>query len=85
MPIWELHNEELRCIKPLLSLAIVTVVVITEHRKTFFLIHPNEALCFASVSNTDMEEGWTVGDKGTTTTFFFFFEHTKKNQDDKRE
>jgi len=57
--------------------ALVTVVVITEHRKkkTFFLIHLNDVLCFASVPWTEMEEGWIVGNirQGNHHSSFFFF------------
>lgn len=69
----------------------ISVVVITEHRKSFFLIHPNEVLCFASVLSTEMEEGWIVGNirqgnrHSSFLFFFFFIKHTKKNEDDKRE
>lgn len=64
---------------------------VTGRGETFFLIHPNDVLCFASVPSTEMEEGVDCGKyktRGTTTHPFFslfFIKHTKKNKDDKRE
>lgn len=46
----------------------------------------NDALCFASVLSTEMEEGWIVGNvrQGNHHSFFFYQTH-KENKDDKRE
>lgn len=56
-------NEKLRCIKPLPSLTLALPAIITNYRKTYSLMHPNDVLCFATVLSTEMEEGRILGNK----------------------
>lgn len=66
----------MRCIKPLLSLALVTVVIV-EHRKNIFSDTPKRCSVFCISAEhrhggeVDCGEGGGIEDKGTTTHPFF--------------
>lgn len=78
---WELHNEKLRCIKPLLSLAFVTAVVATELGGNIFSDTPEWCSVFCiSAEHRDGGEVDCGKYKTREPPLILFFNHTHKEK-----